>query len=235
MYLKVFRNRITQSFILPLHETLQGLMSMYGKLNPKHFMTAENALEAFQYYIKLPVDIVFDSIDDLSELAEVAYQLMTELQKNSIAFIIFQNTGKFKSDLKNWLRKPNVDQTWSDMKIYFRHALQDIRNVDDIPVSETFDQENMIQEGLEGVRNIVRNQVTESLPNFPPPQYTPIYDPPPQNQGRANEMNFAPYQQANVINAMPYVFANAVGQQQPLFSPQKGAQMHLPTPPSHQQ
>ena len=73
---------------------------------------------------------------------------MTEPQKNSKAFIIFQNTRKFKSDLKNWLRKPNIDQTWNNMKINFRNALQNIRNVNDVPILETFDQENMIQEVL---------------------------------------------------------------------------------------
>ena len=38
MYLKAFRNPITQLFSFPIHEILQGLMSVYGKLNPKHFM-----------------------------------------------------------------------------------------------------------------------------------------------------------------------------------------------------
>ena len=86
MYLKAFRNSITQSFILPLHDILQGLVSVYGKLNPKHFMAAKNALEVFQYGIKLPVDIVFDPMDDLPELAEVEGQPMTEPQTNSMAF-----------------------------------------------------------------------------------------------------------------------------------------------------
>ena len=97
------------------------------------------------------------------------------------------------------------------MRINFRNALQDIRNVDDVPVSDTFDQVNMIQERLERVRNIVRDQVVEAIPNFPSPQYPPIYDPSPQSQGRANEANFSPHQQANSTNVMSYVFANAVG------------------------
>ena len=80
------------------------------------------------------------------------------------------------------------------MKIHFRHALQDIRNINDVPVSETFDQANMIQEVLEGVRNIVRNQVAEALPNFPPPQYPPIYDPPPQKPRKGKRNEFSPHQ-----------------------------------------
>ena len=72
MYLKAFRNPITQSFNFPIHNILQGLMSVYGKLNPKHFMAAKNALKTFQYHINLPVDIIFDPINDMLELAEVA-------------------------------------------------------------------------------------------------------------------------------------------------------------------
>ena len=160
---------------------------------------------------------------------------MTEPQKSNMAFIIFQNTGKFKSDLKNWLHKPNIEQTLNNMKIHFLNALHDIRNVDDVPISETFDQANMIQEVLEGVRNIVRNQVAEELPTFRPPQYPPIYDPPSQNQEKATEMNFPPNQQANAINSIPYAFSYAIDQQQTSFTSQQGAQMHFLTPPSHQQ
>ena len=122
---------------------------------------------------------------------------------------------------------------WNNMKIYFCNALQNTRNIDDVPISETYDQANMIQEVLEGVRNTVRDQVAEALPNFPPPLYPPIYDPSSQNQGRTTEMNFLLTQQANAVNTMPYAFADAIGQLQIPFAPQQGAQMHIPTPPPH--
>ena len=82
-----------------------------------------------------------------------------------------------------------------------------------VPVSETFDQANMIQEVLEDVRNIVRDQIAEALLNFTLPQYPPIYDHPSQNQGRADKMIHLPHQQANVISGMPHAFENAIGQQ----------------------
>ena len=56
-------------------------------------MAAKNTLETFQYHINLPVGIIFNPIDDLSELAEVTGQPMTEPQKNSMAFIIFLEYG----------------------------------------------------------------------------------------------------------------------------------------------
>ena len=63
-------------------------------------MSTKNVLKAFQYDINLPVDVVFDPINALGKLAEVALQPMTEAQKVNLAFIIFQNTGEFKSDVK---------------------------------------------------------------------------------------------------------------------------------------
>ena len=100
MYLKAYRNSIMHTFNIQLHEMLNGLMSVYRKLNPKIFMSTKNVLEAFQYVINLPVDVVFDPIDDLAELSEVARQPMMEAQKVNLALIILQNTGKFTSDLK---------------------------------------------------------------------------------------------------------------------------------------
>ena len=93
------------------------------------------------------------------------------------------------------------------MKTPFCHALQDIRNVDDVPVSESFDQANMIQEVLEGLRNIVCNQVAEALSNTISPQSLTSYDLPPSNQGGSN-FYYPPYQQANAINLMQYDYTN---------------------------
>ena len=112
---------------------------------------------SFFTIIFLPVDVVLDPIDDLSELAEIAEQPMTEAQKISMAFVIFQNTGKFKSDLKLWNRKPDADKNWMNMKTHFREAFQEIRDVKDTPAPATFDQEN----GKERRRSTTRhNQET---------------------------------------------------------------------------
>ena len=71
---------------------LSGLMFVYGKLDSKTYTTTKNALWAYQYNISLPVDVVFDPIEDLAELDEVVRQPMTEAQKVNLAVNIFQNT-----------------------------------------------------------------------------------------------------------------------------------------------
>ena len=173
-------------------------------------MTSKNALKTFQYNVSLPVDVVFDPIKDLSELAEIAEQPMSEAQKISMAFVIFQNTGKFKSDLESWNRKPDADKTWINMKTHFREAFQEIRDVEDSPVMETFDQENLVSDVLDGVREIVRNQVAEALP-YVPPAYYPMPLPPNEYMSQVNMLEQQQGQfeyQPPPVQPAPYNHAN---------------------------
>ena len=64
--------------MVPLNEILHHLMTVYGKLNLRTLMASKNALETFQYQVTLLVDVVFDPIDNLSKLVDVAEQPMME-------------------------------------------------------------------------------------------------------------------------------------------------------------
>ena len=163
---------------------------------------------------------MLDPIDDLGELAIIAKQPMSKEQKNNIIFIIFQNTGKLKSDLKTWNRKADADQTWANMKTNFRETHFSIGDVEDEPISKTFDQANMVRKVLEGVRTIVRDQVAEALPPQIQAQYSqmhiPQQEPPPA------------YQQENMIDQFPpimytpppYDYANMVTPPTQIVPPQ---------------
>ena len=108
-------------------------------------------VENFQYSISLPVDCVFDTIDDHVDLAEVVGQPILQAQKTMQAYILFQATRKLKSYLKPWNRMVAVDQTWPNTNIHFCTALQDIRSVNNTPVNESSDHADMIQEVPGGV------------------------------------------------------------------------------------
>ena len=61
------------------------------------------------------------------------------------------------------------------MKSYFREAFQEIRDVEDTPITKIFDQANMVNDVLEGVREIMRTQVAEALPTHIPPALYQMY------------------------------------------------------------
>ena len=99
------------------------------------------------------------------------------------------------------------------MKTHFREAHQAIRNVDDDPINDTFDQANMVSEVLDGVRTIVRDQVAEAIPSYIPP----TYNPPPQQ---------SPQQHVNMLTGQ-------VNQSFPLAYPsQQFDYAHMVTPPT---
>ena len=78
---------------------------------------------------------------------------MSEEHKIGLAYIIFQNSGKFKSDLKEWNNKPVTEKNWANMKTHFREALDNIRATDDNPIKEsTYDQMNMVNGVLDGAK-----------------------------------------------------------------------------------
>ena len=77
---------------------------------------------------------------------------MSDEPKIGLVYVIFQNTGHFKSDLKSWNRLQAADKTWPQMKTHFREALENIRATDEITMEDTsFNQINMVNEVLAGV------------------------------------------------------------------------------------
>ena len=172
MYLKPLRNPITNGINVPLNQILEYLVRTYGALTPKQFQAKQQELQQFRYDIALPVDVVFTPIDDLAYMAHFARQPMSEENKIGLAYVIFQNSGKFKSDLKAWNNKPIADKTWSNMKAHFREALDNIRATDDTPIEEsTYDQMNMVNEVLAGVKQIVTEQVQDQVQQILPLVY----------------------------------------------------------------
>jgi hypothetical protein len=67
------------------------------------------------YDISQPVDNVFTSIDDLSDLAESASSPMTSQQMIDLACVIFAKHPILQPDLRLWNRKPTAECTWDNM------------------------------------------------------------------------------------------------------------------------
>ena len=176
MYLKALRNPITNALNVPLNKILQHLIDVYGTITPREFQAKRDELTNFHYNVSLPVDVVFTPIDDLADLARFARQPMSDEQKIGLAYIIFQNAGCFKSDLKAWNRLQIANQTWPRMKQHFREALENIRATAEVNIEDTsFNQINMVNEVLAGVKQIVTDQVNEVLPTLFQAQTTPPF------------------------------------------------------------
>ena len=61
------------------------------------------------YNPSLPIDVIFNSIVALAELAEAATVPYYEQQQLTIAYNILNRSGHFVSYIKEWKRRPAIE------------------------------------------------------------------------------------------------------------------------------
>ena len=91
-----------------------------AKLSPQQVKAKEVAIYNMHHYdISQPVDTVFNTIDDLVDLAEHALSAMTPQQMIDMAYVIFARQPILQQDLRLWNRRPRVERTWANMLTHF--------------------------------------------------------------------------------------------------------------------
>ena len=74
-----------------------------------------------------PIDIIFNSIDDLVEYTRAAETELTQSQKINLVLVILNKQQIFKDDIHAWKRTNNTYKTWINFKHDFRKAHLELR------------------------------------------------------------------------------------------------------------
>jgi hypothetical protein len=82
-----------------------------------------------EYSIVMPVDVVFDAIEDLSDLAEHGMSPIPSQKQIDMAYLILAKEPLLRQDLLMWNRRPAVDKTWTNMMTHFRDAQSDLNSL----------------------------------------------------------------------------------------------------------
>ena len=80
-----------------------------------------------QYDTRVPIDTIFNAIEDLEELAMLSMSPYTPPQIVNMGFIIMNNHRLLRSDVRKWIRKPAPDKTWANFKLHFTQAHVELR------------------------------------------------------------------------------------------------------------
>ena len=91
-------------------------------------------------------------VDDLSDIAEIAKSLISDLQKVDMAYLLLQRTTKFSSVLTKWNEKADADKTWDNFKKHARDAQLILRNTGQLTVQESMNQAEIVNLVSKGVR-----------------------------------------------------------------------------------
>jgi hypothetical protein len=126
IYIRALLNRTTGQFATNIRAVMTHLFTTYGKITPQQVTAKQQALYSMHYDITQPVDTIFNTIEDLADLAEHALSPMTAQQQIDMAYVIFSRDPILQQDIRLWNRRPVLDRTWPNMIEHFRDAQADL-------------------------------------------------------------------------------------------------------------
>ncbi len=121
-------NRATGQHAGDIRAMLVHLFSTHGKVTPQQVKAKEMEIYNMHHDISQPVDTVFNSIDDLSDLADhaTAPAPMTEQQMIDLACVIFAKQPILQADIRLWNRRPAAERTYVNFTQHLRDAQTDL-------------------------------------------------------------------------------------------------------------
>ena len=170
IYLRALLNRVTGQYSTDVRAILLHLFTTHGKITPHQVKAKEMVTLNMHYDISLPVDTVFNAIDDLVDLAEHALSPMSMQQMIDLAYVIFARQPILQQDLHLWNRRPAIVRTWAHMLQHFRDAQTDLSylpTAGDVFHQQPFHQANAVAE----MADLVAQRLLETMPphDTPPP------------------------------------------------------------------
>jgi hypothetical protein len=155
-YLAAIRDRGSNSLRGPIKSILTHLQTLYGRVSPQMLEDREQELRNMPYNAKYPIDMVFNSVMDFVDYAELAEQPVTQKQTVAKAYTILNKTGRFKTAITEWNRKQEVNKTWINFKTHFRQAHQEFRETTDLSLEDSQlerNNANLVQQVVDGLQS----------------------------------------------------------------------------------
>ena len=110
-YIPTLRNRTTGCVPYDIRSHILYLFCIYGKISPQKLRTRYDNVEGMYYKLEEPIDIIFDTVEDLVEIGELAGRPYTSKQVIHLGYIILSKTRTFRGDICKWSRKLENDKT----------------------------------------------------------------------------------------------------------------------------
>lgn len=198
-YLMAIRNRNTNAIVMPVHDIIMThLYPNYGDIDPHRLQEEEEKVKNTVYDVTFPPDTIYMIIEDLMDLAEAAEAPFSQRQAVMIGYNIMNRTGRFKDSLREWIRKPTIQQTWIAFKTHFSQAHKELKKLGALTLEDTipYQQANVIQQI---VYTAVEEAVREHTAAIKAPETPPAETPPDIQHHQANA---ASQQQDTIIPLM---------------------------------
>lgn len=151
-YLDAIRSTETYELQGTVTDIIQYLMTTYGRVTPEQLADQYEQVLATVYSPGEPLDVIFNKVFDLTELAEAAQLPYSEQQQITILYTIFNRSGQFVHDIRMWKRMAPIDRTMINFKVHFRRAHEEIRETTNETL-EALQQANLARRVVEEIQN----------------------------------------------------------------------------------
>jgi len=97
---------------------------------PQQLRTKYGIVKDTTYSIDESIDIIFSTVDDLVEIGELSGHPVYPSQIVDLGFIIISKHHIFRINVRKWMQRPIVKQTWANFKDDFIADHQELRETD---------------------------------------------------------------------------------------------------------
>jgi hypothetical protein len=92
-YLSSIHDRTSNPLRGTVHKILEHLQDVYGRVSPQMLEDCNNELRSMVYNTQLPIDIVFNAVEDYFDFTDLAKQTLTSSQTIAKAYAILNKTS----------------------------------------------------------------------------------------------------------------------------------------------
>ena len=151
-------------------------MTRYGRISPDQLAQFERETDNLIVDVTLPIEIVFNKIEDLLDYGDIAQTPYTQLQAVNKGYNIINKTGIYADYIKTWLRRPPNQRTWMNFKTHFQQAFDELNETGQLTLQQTgYRNVNLVDEVVSRVANEVQaqlNSIQETVNPTPAPTLT---------------------------------------------------------------
>ena len=147
-YLKRIKNRHTNAINIPVSEIFsQHLYPRYGEMDSFKLEDERTKVMQMTYDLAYPPDIVYETLEDLMDMATASGVPYTQHQAVDMALIIINRTNAFAKDMRDWIDLPANQRNWVNFKQHFLDGYQAMKKLNQIPIGQTmeFQSANMLK------------------------------------------------------------------------------------------
>ena len=98
-YVTHLRNRLTRQVPRDIHLLMISLFQIYRKKSANNLKYKYDNVATMSYNIDEPISVIFNAVNDLREIAELANRTYTNQQMVDLAYIVVSKLPTFRSDI----------------------------------------------------------------------------------------------------------------------------------------